>query len=493
MINFSPRVRFAPSPTGYLHIGGLRTALFNYLFAKHNNGKIVLRIEDTDRNRFVEGAVENLIEILDWSGIYFDEGPTQGGDYGPYFQSKRLELYHSYTKKLLDDKKAYRCFCSPERLKELRESQQKQKLPQIKYDKHCLNLSEDEIQNKLNNNERYVIRLNVQPGELVHVNDIVRGRVEFNTDNIDDQILIKSDGYPTYHLANVVDDHLMKITHVIRGEEWLSSTPKHILLYDYLEWEHPVFAHLPLLLNTDKSKLSKRQGDVAVEDYRDKGYLKETLINFVALLGWNAGDDQEYYDMEELIKKFTLERVNKSGAVFNIEKLNWLNGEHIRKKTIDDLLPELKKLLRSSKYEELSLTDEYLRLVLTAMHERITFVKDIITNSWYFFERPTQYDEKTIKKRWKDDSESLLKQFLDSVEGLENPTKEDFETVLKKVTENNNVGLGRLIHPLRLALSGVGHGPGIFDLIYILGKEEVVERIKKGLDILPKLKNDIQN
>ncbi|GBD89962.1 glutamate--tRNA ligase [bacterium BMS3Abin04] len=493
MINFSPRVRFAPSPTGYLHIGGLRTALFNYLFAKHNNGKIVLRIEDTDRNRFVEGAVENLIEILDWSGIYFDEGPTQGGDYGPYFQSKRLELYHSYTKKLLDDKKAYRCFCSPERLKELRESQQKQKLPQIKYDKHCLNLSEDEIQNKLNNNERYVIRLNVQPGELVHVNDIVRGRVEFNTDNIDDQILIKSDGYPTYHLANVVDDHLMKITHVIRGEEWLSSTPKHILLYDYLEWEHPVFAHLPLLLNTDKSKLSKRQGDVAVEDYRDKGYLKETLINFVALLGWNAGDDQEYYDMEELIKKFTLERVNKSGAVFNIEKLNWLNGEHIRKKTIDDLLPELKKLLRSSKYEELSLTDEYLRLVLTAMHERITFVKDIITNSWYFFERPTQYDEKTIKKRWKNDSESLLKQFLDSVEGLENPTKEDFETVLKKVTENNNVGLGRLIHPLRLALSGVGYGPGIFDLIYILGKEEVVERIKKGLDILPKLKNDIQN
>lgn len=493
MTEIKPRVRFAPSPTGYLHIGGLRTALFNFLFAKRNNGKIVLRIEDTDRNRFVDGAVENLIEVLEWAGLNFDEGPTQGGNYGPYFQSKRLDLYHNYADKLLADKKAYRCFCSLERLKELRESQQKKKLPHIKYDKHCLHLSEEEIQKKLNNKENFVIRLNVDPGNLVHVNDIVRGRVEFNTDNIDDQILIKSDGYPTYHLANVVDDHLMKITHVIRGEEWLSSTPKHILLYDYLGWEHPIFAHLPLLLNPDKSKLSKRQGDVAVEDYRDKGYLKEALVNFVALLGWNAGDDQEFYKMEELIDKFTLERVNKSGAVFNIEKLNWLNGEHIRKKTIDELLPELKELLKTSKYNKLSLDDEYLKLVLTAMHERITFVKDVITNSWYFFERPTQYDEKTIKKRWKDDSENLLKQFLAAVEKLERPTKEDFEMTLKSITESNNVGLGRLIHPLRLALSGVGHGPGIFDLIYILGKEEVIERIKKGLSVLPKLKAEIQN
>ena len=266
MTEIKSRVRFAPSPTGYLHIGGLRTALFNFLFAKHNNGKIILRIEDTDRNRFVEGAVENLIEVLEWAGLNFDEGPTQDGNYGPYFQSKRLDLYHNYADKLLADKKAYRCFCSPERLKELRESQQKRKLPHIKYDKHCLHLSEEEIQKKLNNKENFVIRLNIDPGNLVHVNDIVRGRVEFNTDNIDDQILIKSDGYPTYHLANVVDDHLMKITHVIRGEEWLSSTPKHVLLYEYLGWEIPKFAHLPLLLNPDKSKLSKRQGDVAVED-----------------------------------------------------------------------------------------------------------------------------------------------------------------------------------------------------------------------------------
>ncbi len=305
----NPRVRFAPSPTGYLHIGGLRTALYNYLFAKNQNGKIILRIEDTDRKRFVEGAIENLIDTLNWAGINFDEGPNIGGEFKPYLQSERLDIYKRLAEKLVFEDKAYYCFCTPERLEKLKEEQQKQKLPQTKYDKHCLHLSKSKIENNLNTKIPFVIRLNVHPDEKIIFNDVIRETVEFDTNNIDDQVLIKSDGYPTYHLANVVDDHLMEISHVIRGEEWLSSTPKHVILYEYFGWEKPVFAHLPLLLNPDKSKLSKRQGDVAVEDYREKGYLKEALINFVALLGWNYGDDKEFYEMDELIKKFSLERV----------------------------------------------------------------------------------------------------------------------------------------------------------------------------------------
>ena len=311
MIITAPRVRFAPSPTGYLHIGGLRTALYNFLFAKNQNGKIILRIEDTDRKRFVEGAIENLIDTLNWAGIHFDEGPHLGGNCAPYLQSERLQIYKDHVQKLIQDGKAYYCFCSPERLEKLREEQQKQKLPQAKYDKLCLHLSKNEVEGKLKSGLPFVIRLNVQPDQKVVFDDVIRERVEFETNNIDDQVLLKSDGYPTYHLANVVDDHLMGITHVIRGEEWLSSTPKHIILYDYFEWEKPVFTHLPLLLNPDKSKLSKRQGDVAVEDYRDKGYLKEALINFVALLGWNFGDDKEFYEWMNSLKNFRLKEFIK--------------------------------------------------------------------------------------------------------------------------------------------------------------------------------------
>ena len=290
MINETPRVRFAPSPTGYLHVGGLRTALYNYLFAKHNNGTFILRIEDTDRTRLVEGAVENLIDTLKWAGLEYDEGPFVGGNYGPYIQSERLDIYKKYVDELIKSGKAYYCFCSSERLEKIREEQQQQKL-QPKYDKHCLKLSEEEIKQKIANGESYVVRLNVQPDEIIKIEDVIRGTVEFNSNIVDDQVLLKSDGFPTYHLANVVDDHLMKITHVIRGEEWLSSTPKHALLYDYFGWERPIFAHLPLLLNLDRKKLSKRQSDVAVEDFRDKGFLKEALVNFVALLGWTAGDE----------------------------------------------------------------------------------------------------------------------------------------------------------------------------------------------------------
>ncbi len=480
MINENVRVRFAPSPTGYLHVGGLRTALYNYLFARKNHGKFILRIEDTDRSRYVEGAVENLINSLKWVGIDYDEGPDVGGDYGPYFQSRRLELYHKYALELIKNKRAYYAFDTPERLKELREYQQKNKL-QPKYDKRDLYLTEEEIREKLAAKEPYVIRLNVPAGEKVVVEDAIRGRVEFSTDIIDDQILIKSDGYPTYHLANVVDDHLMGITHVIRGEEWLSSVPKHLLLYEYLGWKPPVFAHLPLLLNPDRSKLSKRQGDVAVEDYRRKGYLKEALVNFVALLGWNAGDDREFYLMEDLINSFSLEGVNKSGAVFNIEKLNWLNGEHIRAKTDEELLPLVKEEFEKSEFKDLKITDEYLLKVIRSMKERVTFIHEFIDNCKYFFRKPESYDEKIIKKRWKKETPENLKILIEEFEKLQNPDKEDFEFTLRSVAERLGVGAGKLIHPVRLALSGVGKGPGIFDLLEIIGKEESIARIKTAI------------
>ncbi len=481
MINETPRVRFAPSPTGYLHVGGLRTALYNYLFAKKNNGEFILRIEDTDRNRYVEGAVENLIETIKWTGLVYDEGPDREGNYGPYYQSQRLDIYKKYADQLIEDGKAYYCFCTPERIQKLREEQQAKK-EQAKYDKHCLNLSKEEVQAKLDAGEKHVVRLNVPLSEKIYVNDIVRGKVEFASETVDDQILIKGDGYPTYHLANVVDDHLMKITHVIRGEEWLSSTPKHVLLYNFLGWELPEFAHLPLLLNPDKSKLSKRQGDVAVEDYKSKGYFKEALVNFVALLGWNAGDDKEFYEMNGLIESFSLDRVNKSGAVFNVEKLNWLNSEHLKEKDNSELLSELKNLLENSEHSEYSDKDDVLSKIIEVMKDRIVFVKDVIESASYFFETPKEYDEKTIAKKWKPESNKYLQVLLEKYEQLENPTKEDYETTLKQTLEEHEIGMGKLMLPLRLAVSGVGGGPHVYDILDIIGKEETIKRMKTAIE-----------
>lgn len=478
------RVRFAPSPTGYLHVGGLRTALYNYLFARKHNGIFILRIEDTDRNRYVEGAVENLIAALKWAGLDYDEGPDVGGNYGPYMQSQRLDIYRKFADELISKGDAYYCFCTTDRLQKLREEQEKQKLPQAKYDKHCLSLSKEEIEQNFNNNLPYVIRLNVKPNQKIIFNDIIRERVEFDSNNVDDQVLIKSDGYPTYHLANVVDDHLMEISHVIRGEEWLSSTPKHVLLYDAFGWERPEFAHLPLLLNPDKSKLSKRQGDVAVEDYRDKGFLKNALINFVALLGWNAGDDKEFYYLTELIEKFSLDRVNKAGAVFDIQKLNWLNAEHLRKMPDDDILKLLKKEILNSQFSTLNLPDNYLLQIITAMKERVAFVKEFITTCQYFYTAPAEYEQKSVEKNWKPESAEQLRKLVDEFRLLDNPTKEDFEHAFGKTADQLGIGKGKLIHPLRLAVSGQSIGPGMFDLLFILGKDEVIKRIEKAIEIL---------
>lgn len=475
------RVRFAPSPTGYLHVGGLRTALYNYLFAKKNNGKFILRIEDTDRNRYVEGAVENLLEALKWSGLIYDEGPDIGGDVGPYIQSQRLDIYQKYANELIENGNAYYCFCTQERLQALREEQEKQKLPQLKYDKHCLKLTKAEIESNIAAKIPYTIRLNVVGNKHIVFDDIIRNRVEFDSSNIDDQVLIKSDGYPTYHLANIVDDYLMGITHVIRGEEWLSSTPKHVLLYDALGWRRPIFAHLPLLLNPDKSKLSKRQGDVAVEDYRDKGYLRDALINFVALLGWNAGDDKEFYKIDELIEAFSLERVNKSGAVFDLQKLNWLNAEHLRKLEDSEILTLLRKEILNSKFSTLSLTDDYLLLIISAMKERVAFIKEFITTCPYFYETPSEYEQKSFEKNWTPQTPDQLNIFIEEVQKFEIPTKTDYETALSLTAEKLNIGKGKLIHPLRLAVSGQSTGPGMFDLLFILGKEEIINRINAAI------------
>ncbi|MBM4174594.1 MAG: glutamate--tRNA ligase [Ignavibacteria bacterium] len=484
MSEFKPRVRFAPSPTGYLHVGGLRTALYNYLFAKKNNGKFILRIEDTDQSRYVEGAVENLVSALRWAGLDFDEGPDVGGNFGPYMQSQRLEIYKQHAEELIREGDAYYCFCTPERLKALREEQEKQKLPQAKYDKHCLSFSKSELEEKLERKIQYVIRLNVKPDHKIVFNDVIRERVEFDSNNIDDQVLIKSDGFPTYHLANVVDDHLMEISHVIRGEEWLSSTPKHVLLYDSFGWERPVFAHLPLLLNPDKSKLSKRQGDVAVEDYRDKGYLKEALINFVALLGWNAGDDREFYYLAELVDAFSLERVNKAGAVFDVVKLNSLNAEHLRKLNNAEILLLLKKEFLNSQFVTFNLSDDYLLKIIEAMKERVSFVRDFIDNCKYFYKAPAEYEQKAVEKNWKPETSHQMKKLLETFEKLNNPSKEDYEKALTIVAEELGVGKGKLIHPLRLAVSGQSTGPGMFDLLIILGKNEVVNRIIRAIDLL---------
>ncbi len=484
MINDTPRVRFAPSPTGYLHVGGLRTALYNFLFAKANNGKFILRIEDTDRNRFVEGAKENLLNTIEWTGIVPDEGPNQGGNYGPYIQSERLDIYKKHAQKLIVSGNAYRCFCTPERLAELRESQRKAKLPQMKYDKYCLTLSHDEVRAKLESKEAYVVRLNVQTGPKVKIKDIVRGTVEFDRNTIDDQVLIKSDGFPTYHMANVVDDHRMKITHVIRGEEWLSSTPKHVLLYNFFDWELPEFAHLPLLLNPDKTKLSKRQGDVAVEDYKAKGFLRESLINFVALLGWSAGDDQEYYLMDELISKFSLERVQKSGAVFNVDKLNWIQTEHIKNLSNEKILPYLKNQLVESEYDHEAFTNEYLMKVIEAMKSRVLFFSDFLERSGYFFKAPKEYDPAIIQKRWRLDTPEHLSKLIEAFGKLQNPGHDEFETALKATAESLGIGGGKLIHPIRLAVSGIGVGPGVYDLLAILGKEEVIKRTQTAIETI---------
>jgi len=476
------RVRFAPSPTGYLHVGGLRTALYNYLFARKNNGVCILRIEDTDRSRFVEGAVENLLQTLEWAGITFGEGPGKGGPAGPYVQSERLSLYREHAQILLASGKAYYAFETPEELEEMRREQERTGASPT-YDRRSLKLTPEEVRTKLEEGVRAVVRMKVPDGTTVAFDDIVRGRVEFSSGQIDDQVLLKSDGYPTYHLANVVDDHLMGITHVIRGEEWLSSTPKHVVLYDFFGWECPRFAHLPLLLNPDRSKLSKRQGDVAVEDYRTKGYLPEALVNFVALLGWNPGDEREFFSLEKLTGEFSLERVGKSGAVFNTAKLDSMNGQYIRTLSENDLQRRVQPLVERAGYG--TVAPEYLTGVVRLMKERVTRLDEFLTLGGYFFRDPEEYDEHSTKKNWRPEASLHLRELLPVLKEMATFQHAEVEAAVRAVAERFGIGAGKLIHPLRLALTGTSGGPGLFELMAVIGRDTCIRRIERALRILP--------
>ncbi|MDQ5890402.1 MAG: glutamyl-tRNA synthetase [Candidatus Dependentiae bacterium] len=475
------RTRFAPSPTGYLHVGGLRTALYAYLLAKKHGGQFLLRIEDTDQTRLVEGATENIIEALRWAGIDFDEGPGKGGPCGPYIQSHRLEIYMKHALELIAAGHAYHCFCSSERLDELRARQTANKLPPA-YDKHCRNLSPAELEEKLATERKSVIRMKVPLEGEMTFSDLIRGPVTFGYKVVDDQVLIKSDGFPTYHLAVVIDDHYMKISHVIRGEEWLSSTPKHILLYEYFGWDAPQFAHLPLLLNSDRSKLSKRQGDVAVEDYRQKGYLPEALVNFIAFLGWNPGDTREFFTLEELIKEFSLACVGKAGAIFNLEKLDWLNGQYIQRMPTRELVSRIKPLIAA---RELPFkNDEYLEQVVELLKERVTVLPDFLTNGAYFFDAPTHYDTAIVAKAWQPDTAQYIKEMLNVFESIQSFDAVSLEHAMREYTKNKNITMGRLIQPLRLALSGVGQGPSLYHMMALFGKEETRNRCLEACRVM---------
>lgn len=467
------RVRFAPSPTGFLHIGGLRTALYNFLFAKHHGGVFLLRIEDTDRTRLVPGGLENILKTLEWAGIKWDEGP--------YIQSERLELYRQYAKELVEKGSAYYCFCTPERLEAMRQEQAARKEPPM-YDKTCRQFSAREAEKKVGEGSAAVIRLKIPEGGETFFTDIIHGEVRFKNSVIDDQVLLKSDSYPTYHLANVVDDHLMDVTHVIRGDEWLPSTPKHILLYKAFGWTSPEFAHLPLLLNQDRSKLSKRTGDVAVEEYAKKGYLSEALINFVALLGWNPSAEQEIYTLEELIKKFDLKRVNKNGAVVNFEKLRWLNGQYIRKLDPEKLLNQVVEFLPA---EWPRRTDRaYLRAVLQVVGERLEILDDFAELAAFFFVEP-DYDVELL--RWKKmDNVAVavsLKLGAKELEGVGESewTKEALEQILKAMIAREGRLTGEMLWPLRAALTGREASPGPFEVAAVLGKKETLARLDTAI------------
>ena len=490
------RVRFAPSPTGALHIGGVRTALFNYLFARQHHGSLVFRIEDTDSSRFVPGAEEYILESFRWLGIHFDEGVSFGGSHGPYRQSERREIYKEYVQQLLDEGKAYYAFDTPEELE-----QKRAEVKNFQYDAHTrltmrnsLTRSAEEVKQLIDDGEQYVVRFLVEPGEEVVVHDMIRGDVHVKTDILDDKVLYKShDELPTYHLANIVDDHLMGISHVIRGEEWLPSLPLHYLLYRAFGWTdlQPRFAHLPLLLKpTGGGKLSKRDGDKmgfpvfplfwksptgeTARGYREDGYFPEAFINMLALLGWNPGTEQEIFSMQELIDNFSLERVSKSGARFQPDKAKWFNAQYMHHKSDAELAALYQPILREHGIE---VSDELAGRAAGIMKERATFITDLWDLTSFFFVAPTQYDEKQAKKYWKGDNPAMLRELREVLAGIDDFSLENTERIVHGWIEQKGYSLGQVMNTLRLALVGAGKGPGMYDVTSFIGKEETLRRI----------------
>lgn len=481
------RTRFAPSPTGYLHIGGLRTALYSYLYAKQNNGDFLLRIEDTDQQRFVEGATESLVKVLKEVGLSADEGVVfdtdngykQIGNHGPYIQSQRLEKYKLAVNELITKGQAYYCFCSSERLEEMRAKQQEEKLPPM-YDGCCRNLDVNEAKKRVESGEKYVIRLAVPKNEKIVVNDMVRGEVIFGSNTVDDQVLMKSDGFPTYHLAVVVDDHDMEISHVIRGEEWLSSTPKHVLLYKMFNWDLPVFAHLPLILNKDKSKLSKRQNDVAVEDYLNKGYPISALINFVALLGWHpSNSEKEIFTLEELINEFDPTKIQKAGAVFDQEKLNWLCGKHML--TVADNL-----IINWLKEKRNEVDNEFAKRFVSICKSRFTIFDDAVAVYDQLKYTLPSLEDLIYKKSTRESALNGLQTACKVIENFSDEIWGNKDMMLEKLKEkvSDNLSVGDLFWTTRVGLSGLKNSPPPEELLYILGKVESLNRLNQALSVL---------
>ncbi len=498
------RVRFAPSPTGALHIGGVRTALYNYLFAKQHGGDLVFRIEDTDSNRFVPGAEEYIIESFKWLGIKFDEGVSFGGNYGPYRQSERRDIYKKYVDQLLDAGKAYIAFDTPEEL-----DAKRAEIKNFQYDAHTrmqmrnsLAMPKEEVEALIADDKQYVVRFLIQPGEDIHVNDMIRGDVVIKSDILDDKVLYKSaDELPTYHLANIVDDHLMEISHVIRGEEWLPSAPLHVLLYRAFRWEDtmPRFAHLPLLLKPDgKGKLSKRDGDRlgfpvfplewhdpktgdVSNGFRESGYFPEAVINFLALLGWNPGTEQELFSLQELVEQFDITKCSKAGARFDYQKGIWFNHEYILRKSNEEIAELFAPIVAGNGVDE---SMERITKVVSMMKDRVSFVKELWPLCSFFFIAPTEYDEKTVRKRWKADSAVVMGELADVIEGIDDFSLENQEKVVLAWVESKGYKLGDVMNAFRLALVGIGKGPGMFDITAFLGKEETLKRLRKAIEVL---------
>lgn len=498
------RVRFAPSPTGALHIGGVRTALYNYLFARQHGGDLVFRIEDTDSNRFVPGAEEYIIESFRWLGIKFDEGVSFGGEHGPYRQSERRSIYKKYVDQLLAADKAYIAFDTPEQLEAKRAE-----IQNFQYDArtrgemtNSLTLPKEEVERRIADGEQYVVRFKVEPGIDVHIDDMIRGHVVIKSDILDDKVLYKSaDELPTYHLANIVDDHLMEITHVIRGEEWLPSAPLHVLLYRAFGWEDtmPTFAHLPLLLKPEgKGKLSKRDGDRlgfpvfplewhdpktgdVSSGYRESGYFPEAVVNFLALLGWNPGTEQELFTLDELVEAFDIHKCSKAGARFDYQKGIWFNHEYMLKKSNEEVANLFAPIVANNGVDE---TMERITKVVAMMKDRVNFVKELWPLCSFFFIAPTEYDEKTVKKRWKADSAKVMGELADVLEGIDDFSVEGQEPVVMKWVEENGYKLGDVMNAFRLTLVGIGKGPGMFDISAFLGKEETLKRLRKAIEVL---------
>ena len=498
------RVRFAPSPTGALHIGGVRTALYNYLFARQHGGDLVFRIEDTDSNRFVPGAEEYIIESFKWLGIKFDEGVSFGGEHGPYRQSERRDIYKKYVQQLLDAGKAYIAFDTPEELEAKRAE-----IQNFQYDastrmqmRNSLSMTKEEVDTLIADGQQYVVRFKIEPGEAVYVDDLIRGDVRIMSDILDDKVLYKSaDELPTYHLANIVDDHLMEITHVIRGEEWLPSAPLHVLLYKAFGWEDtmPRFAHLPLLLKPEgKGKLSKRDGDrlgfpvfplewhdpktgEVSSGYRESGYFPEAVINFLASLGWNPGTEREMYSLDELVPLFDISKCSKAGARFDYQKGIWFNHEYILQKSADEIAAIF---AADVKAHGIDTTIERITKVVEMMKDRVSFVSELWPLCSFFFEAPASYDEKTRKKRWKDDSAQAMEELASLLEGLDDFSLEAQEKAVHEWIEAKGYKLGNIMNAWRLTLVGEGEGPGMFDISAFLGKEETIRRMRKAIEVL---------